>query len=248
MNGKEECVAYTREAEDFVKDAETPIGAAPPPQSEGELLTRARSLAGHPLSAIAKRHAMPVPASFRRAKGWTGTLIERALGATATSRAMPDFPHLGIELKTIPVDERGRPRQSTYVCTAPLSSADLGAWDDSWVRRKLSRVLWVPIVGDGEPGSRIVGTAFPWTPTPEEAAQLEADWAEFSTLVALGDLSRIDARLGKALQVRPKAADASARTWALDEGAHWVRDLPRGFYLRPSFTGALLARELLLPK
>lgn len=190
---------------------------------------------------------MPVPATLHRAKGWTGTLIERALGATATSRAMPDFPHLGVELKTIPVDTRGRPRQSTYVCTAPLSAADLGSWADAWVRQKLARVLWVPVVGDGEPGARRVGTAFLWTPNDEESQLLEADWEEFSALVALGDLARIDGRFGKVLQVRPKAADASARTWALDEGARWVRDLPRGFYLRPSFTSGLLARALLLP-
>jgi len=231
-----------------VNDAEVPVGRVMPPRSEEELLARARALAGHPLATLAKRHAMPVPKTLHRAKGWTGTLIERALGATATSRAMPDFPHLSVELKTLPVDDRGRVRQSTYVCTAPLSAADLGTWADSWVRHKLARVLWVPIVGDGEPGARRVGTAFLWSPTPEEAAILEADWEEFSTLVALGDLARIGGRLGKALQVRPKAADASARTWALDDRARWVRDLPRGFYLRPSFTGALLARELLLPR
>ncbi len=231
-----------------MKDSEAPVGQQPPPRSEELLLSRARALAGHPLGTIARNHAMPVPATLHRAKGWTGVLIERALGATATSRAMPDFPHLGVELKTIPVDDRGRPRQSTYVCTAPLSTADLGSWSDSWVRRKLSRVLWVPIVGDGAPGERRVGTAFLWTPSPEESRQLEADWSEFNALVALGDLSRIDGKLGKALQVRPKAADAGARTWALDDRAAWVRDHPRGFYLRPSFTAAVVARALLLPK
>ncbi|MEN0063137.1 MAG: DNA mismatch repair endonuclease MutH [Myxococcota bacterium] len=229
-------------------DPQHPVASVAPPRSEDELLVRARGLAGHALATIAKRHAMPVPATLHRAKGWTGILIERALGATATSRAMPDFPHLGVELKTIPVDTRGRPRQSTYVCTAPLSTADLGDWSDSWVREKLSRVLWVPIVGDGDPGARRVGTAFVWSPNEEEHAVLKADWEEFTALVALGDLARIDGRLGKALQVRPKAADSSARTWALDERAAWVRDHPRGFYLRPSFTGGLLARELLLPK
>lgn len=231
-----------------MKESVPPTGPVSPPRSEHQLMDRARALAGHPLATIAKRHAMPVPATLHRAKGWTGTLIERALGATAGSRAEPDFPHLGIELKTLPVDDRGRPRQSTYVCVAPLSTAELGDWSDSWARRKLARVLWVPIVGDGHPGDRRVGTAFVWSPDEADEAVLKADWEEFAALVALGDLARIDGRLGKALQVRPKAADASARTWALDDGAHWVRDLPRGFYLRPSFTGELLARELLLPK
>ena len=55
-----------------------------------------------------------------RAKGLAGTLIERALGASAGSTAEPDFPALGIELKTIPIDAAGRICESTFVCTIAL--------------------------------------------------------------------------------------------------------------------------------
>ncbi len=104
------------------------------------------------------------------------------------------------------------------------------------------------MLGAGAPGERIVGAPILWSPSPDEEAALRADWEEFAALVALGDLWQIDGRQGKVLQLRPKAADGSSTTWALDDAADWVQETPRGFYLRPSFTGAMLARELVLPE
>lgn len=220
----------------------------PPPRDEAELAERARALAGQTLAEVAATVGMPVPPDLRRAKGWPGRVLEVALGATAGSRAEPDFPHLHVELKSLPVDARGRPAEGTYVCTAPLDPGALGSWETSWVRDKLRRVLWIPLVGGGPPGDRVVGSPFFWTPDEAEEASLRADWEELAALVALGHLWQIDGRRGKVLQLRPKAADGSSTVLALDEDGEWVRDTPRGFYLRPSFTGAVLARHLLLPE
>jgi len=189
---------------------------------------------------IAERVAVAVPPDLRREKGWVGTLLETALGATGGSAAQRDFPELGVELKTIPVAEDGRPRESTFVCTAPLGEELLVDWPRSWLRAKLARVLWVPIHGAGPPGERTVGTAVLWTPTAAQESVLQADWEELSDLLGLGHFDQLDARWGQALQVRPKAADSHARTWALDADAQWVQVNPRGFYLRTSFTRDIL--------
>ncbi len=191
---------------------------------------------------------MAVPPDLRRAKGWPGQLLEIALGATASSRAQPDFPHLGIEMKSVPVDERGRPREGTYVCTAPLSLNGLGSWEDSWLRRKLRRVLWIPLLGEGPPGQRLVGSPVMWSPDEDEWQLLRDDWESFAASVALGELWQMDGRRGKVLQLRPKGANRRSTTWTLDDGAQWVQAMPRGFYLRPAFTGAILARALILPQ
>lgn len=219
---------------------------SPPPEDAPTLLARARALAGHPLADIARAHRVGIPADLRRHKGWIGQLLETALGATASSRAQPDFPHLGIELKTLPVDAHGRPRESTYVCTAPLDGTLERDWASSWVRRKLSRVLWVPVITPpgSAPGARLVGTAFLWTPSPEEDATLRADWTSIAEHIALGHLDQLHARHGDALQLRPKAADARQTTWVLDADGTPARENPRGFYLRPAFTAALIARHL----
>src|SRR5262249_39636744 len=93
----------------------------PSPETQAELFARARALAGMTLGAIAEDHGVVAPSELLRAKGWAGQLLERALGASAASRAEPDFQRLGIELKTLPIDARGRPRESTFVCTIALS-------------------------------------------------------------------------------------------------------------------------------
>lgn len=219
------------------------------PASEQELMERALGLAGRSLAWVAHQRGLPVPADLRRQKGWIGQLLEGALGATAGSRAEPDFPHLGIEMKSLPVTAKGRPRESTYVCTAPLDGSMPRRWEESWVRAKLSRVLWVPVIGEGEvpPGDRIVGTPFLWSPSAEEEALLAADWRELGDLVAMGELWQLTARHGQVLQLRPKAARADEHTWLLDDEGAWVRDTKRGFYLRSSFTGGILARRLRLP-
>jgi len=201
------------------------------------------------LGWVAGQMAVSVPADLRRSKGWVGQLLEQFLGASAGSRAEPDFPHLGIELKSIPVDRSGRPRESTYVCTAPLDGSLAGIWEDSWARRKLKHVLWLPVVGERAVpvAERLVGAALFWSPSQEEAAQLRQDWSELAELIQTGDLARLDAHRGSALQLRPKAANSKALTWMLDEEANWIQVNPRGFYLRRSFTTQLLARHLRLP-
>lgn len=223
----------------------------PPPTTEDELVRRARSLAGWTASRLAERFGVRVPKESRRAKGWLGTLVEQALGATASSRPVPDFPGLGVELKTLPVDDRGRPLESTYVCTLPLGDPP-PPWESSWVRHKLWKVLWIPVVcADGarrrDVADRVLGAPVLWSPDAAEVAVLRSDWDEIAALVREGALWQLDGRVGRALQVRPKAASGRDLTWTLDEEGEWARTMPRGFYLRPAFTGAILARHLALP-
>jgi len=220
-----------------------PLPLPLPPGNIAELMDRVESLAGRQLGWIAERVNVTAPPDLRRDKGWMGSLLETALGATGGSAAQRDFPDLGVELKSIPVSDAGRPRESTFVCTAPLGPELLMDWDQSWLRAKLAHVLWVPILGGAHrpPGARVVGDALLWSPTPAQESVLRADWDELSDLLGLGHFETLDARWGQALQVRPKAADSHARTWALDADAQWVQVNPRGFYLRKSFTEEILA-------
>lgn len=216
-----------------------------PPTTEAELLRRARRLAGLTVPELALRAGVTHLPDLRRHKGLVGQLVEGQLGATAGSAAAPDFPELGVELKTIPVDLDGKPRESTFVCTAPLQTALSGTWATSWVRHKLARVLWVPIVHAGpSPADRLIGTAALWTPDAAEDARLEADWQALADLLAHGELWHLSARHGKALQLRPKGASRQEHAWVADEHGQLVADMRRGFYLRPTFTRAVLARLL----
>ncbi|MBI2381743.1 MAG: DNA mismatch repair endonuclease MutH [Gammaproteobacteria bacterium] len=213
------------------------------PHSAEELLERALSLAGLSLAELAASLGVAVPADLRHDKGWGGQLIELALGATAGSRPEPDFAHLGIELKTLPVDRQGRPLESTYVCTAPLTGLMGLTWGNSLVRAKLARVLWLPILAErGIPvPERVLGTALLWSPSPEQEALLAADFEEHLEAIALGAVERITARAGQVLQVRPKAANSRVLTEAVGEDGGRILTNPRGFYLRQRFTAQILA-------
>ncbi len=220
-----------------------------PPKTEHELLARARDLAGRSLGELASRLGEPVPGSLRQAKGWSGQIIEATLGATAASLAEPDFQLLGVELKTIPINRQGKPRESTYVCTVPLTGADGLCWEDSWVRHKLQRVLWVPIQADPETPltERRVGSALLWDMEPDLEAVLRTDWEELMEMVYLGKLALISARHGTFLQIRPKAANSRVLRWAVGENGEPIRTNPRGFYLRTAFTREVLRRHYVLP-
>lgn len=211
-------------------------------------MERAQAIAGHSLAALAHTLGARVRTESLRAKGWAGQLIEACLGATAGSLSEPDFQNIGVELKTIPVNAHGAPRESTYVCSVPLMGGAADRWQDSSVHRKLARVLWVPIVSDAGdvPGDRMVGWPLLWSPSAQQAAALEADWRELMDMVCMGELESISAHHGSCLQIRPKAADSRARQWGVGESGESVRTLPRGFYLRPSFTRAILQQHYAL--
>src|SRR5260370_29533803 len=140
-----------------------------PPTSEDELRERAQWLAGRTIGELAAALGLAAPVSGVRGKGKIGDLLEEALGAEAGSAAIPDFPGLGIELKTIPVNAAGQPRESTFVCTISLADAERARWETSVARAKLAHVLFVPLIGDGKNASneRLIGAPLFWKPTPE---------------------------------------------------------------------------------
>ena len=207
---------------------------------------RADSLAGLTLGELADQYQLLVPQDLRRNKGWVGLLFERHLGATARSRAEPDFPHLGIELKSLPVDQMGKPLESTFVCSIELTQLADCEWESSRLVKKLQHVLWVPVEAqrDVPLTARRIGTPIFWQPDPEQAALLKADWEALSLLIAQGRTGEVTAHLGQVLQVRPKAAKGGSRRRALDDEGALYDEQPKGFYLRTSFTAAIIKNSL----
>ncbi len=202
-------------------------------------------LAGKTLGQVAAELGLNVPDDLRRHKGWVGQLLECYLGADAGNQAEPDFTGLGIELKTLPLNARGQPKESTYVCTVSLTETGRLQWQNSWVRKKLAKVLWLPVEADAAIplAERYVGHGWIWQPTPAQEQQLQRDWEELMDRVVLGEQAEITAREGEFLQIRPKAAHSRvmAKSWS-DTGESSQMN-PKGFYLRTSFTRQLFATQ-----
>jgi len=214
----------------------------PPPRSEEELLERARRLAGKTLKQAAAEAGLPLPSQQRRAKGVIGTVAEARLGTSAGTLSEPDFQRLGVELKTLPLGTGGMPKESTYVCTVPLTDTAGLTWETSSVRRKLKHVLWLPVEAakDIPLPERRFGSAILWSPDAEQERILREDWQELMDMVATGELDRISSHYGRYLQIRPKAANARALGRAYDAEGNPSVTLPRGFYLRTAFTRQIL--------
>ena len=214
------------------------------PTSIDELLTRATRIAGLTLRELGATVEIEVPDDGVRGKGIAGQILERVLGATAASRAEPDFVELGVELKTIPVDPSGKPKESTFVASIPLASMADTDWEQSVVFKKLSHVLFIPVEAASPTPlpDRRVGVPYLWRPTAAEMGLVRRDWERLAEMIARGDIADVTGHLGNVLQVRPKAATGGSRRRAPDqEGAvQWAT--PRGFYLRPAFTRTVLAR------
>jgi len=220
--------------------------SAPIPHNEAELLERAYNLAGLSLGDVAQKIGVKIPANLNKEKGWVGLLLEQALGASAGSRPEPDFPQLGIELKSLPINQFGKPLETTFVCVAPLTGLTGITWQTSHIKNKMARVLWVPVISERSIpiAQRIIGTPFIWSPSAEEEQLLAQDWQELTDMIVLGEVENIHGKHGQILQLRPKAANSKALTNAYNKHGQPFKTLPRGFYLKIGFTHGLIKKHL----
>jgi DNA mismatch repair protein MutH len=223
-----------------------------PPRDQDELLARARALRGVTLDDLARDHGGLLTGDAVRTKGKVGELLERVLGATGGSSKVHDFPELRVELKSIPVDAVNKPRESTFVCALSVDDPDREEWATSWVRRKLARVLWIPIVTPRGPGdrrvARTIGEPLLWSPTREQDDILRADFDDVMGTIGIGGIEGLTAHMGRWLQARPKAAHGRVKTIAYGADGEAIATTPRGFYLRTKFTGAILQNETACPE
>lgn len=212
------------------------------PQTIEALLTRAQAISGLTLGELADELNIPVPQDLKRDKGWVGMLLEIALGANAGSKAEQDFSHLGVELKTLPIDQKGYPLETTFVSLAPLIQNTGVQWKTSHVHHKLSCVLWIPIEGSRHIPlrERHIGAPILWRPNKEQEYQLKQDWEELMDLIVLGKIDQITARIGEVMQLRPKGANSRSITTGIGRNGEMIKTLPLGFYLRKEFTAQIL--------
>ncbi|MBK4765364.1 MAG: DNA mismatch repair endonuclease MutH [Pantoea sp. Brub] len=218
------------------------------PVSENVLLARARSLSGLTLGHLAINARLSIPHTLKYNKGWVGMLIEQYLGADSKNKSEQDFSHLGIELKTIPVDLNGKPIQKTFICalSSNINNRDI-FWETSQVRKKLSKVLWIPI--DGKKTiplcMRRIHAPIIWIPNSTEDIMLGKDWEELADMILMGQINQITAYHGSWLQILSKSVKKQCSIQSLDEDGHRITTHQLGFYLRKSFTQLILKHHFL---
>ena len=218
------------------------------PQTTDELLMLCENIAGLNLAELADIANIKMAKNLLTNKGWVGQLIEWHLGATAGSKPEQDFKHLGIELKTIPIDQNGKVLETTFVCSTPLMNTTQLNWENSNICNKLSKVLWVPVQGERNIplAERVVGSGFLWQADHSQEQLLKNDWNELMEKIALGHIESISAKDGQVVQLRPKAANGKCLTDAFGENGEIIKVRPRGFYLKKTFTQQIINKQFSL--
>ena len=197
-------------------------------------MSTARGWAGRVVDDVA-----PAKSTAAWNKGGVGQRLEAALGLSPRFDDVDD-PLSGVEVKTLPfrVDTDGRPRilEATFVTSATASDLVHETWTTSRAKKKLTRLLFIPV----ERSTGRIGTSFLYEPDASMLAVLRADWEDLADLVARGLGFACSSRRGTILHLRPKAKDASVVTHVdvVDEDDVALR--PQGFYLRRTFTQALV--------
>jgi DNA mismatch repair protein MutH len=199
---------------------------------------------GVTVAELADGLGLPVPAGHVRSKGWSGQIIERELGAGDSRGRGQDFAALGIELKTVPVSRDLVPLESTAVCQIDPIVIAGESWETSYLRQKLSQVLWVALQvssREASVGDRRVVAVRLWTPSPEEQSLLAADFELFvREYFRRGRGAQITGHQGQVLQVRPKGRNAADRRRAFGPNGEPTAIGKCGFYLRPAFVASIL--------
>ena len=203
-----------------------------PPADEQELRRRATALAGLSLGALAEKLQVRLEQGIEQHKGWAGQLVETALGSDAGPLPQPDLRKLGIEIKTLSVHPNGRPCGATAICHATIPDPRRSGWEHSLVRRKLARVLWVPLESAPRPLlQRRLGNPLLWSPSAAEELLLRADWEELMEWLGADTEIPKGFSLGRFLHLRSRATRGTAGATA------------HSFYLRPEFTTRLLRKH-----
>jgi len=210
--------------------------------SEKDLIEKYKSISGLTFAQLAANLNLAIPIKPLQRKGFIGMAIELALGANSGNKSQPDFNDLGIELKTLPLNSLGKVAESTFVTAIPLLTINKQSWKTSQCYAKLKNVLWIPIEDDDRVvyGERRIGEGIIWSPNSNDEQVLANDWEELTSLIITGQIDKINASLGEYLQIRPKGANSKSLCYCYDEFGNKTKTMPRGFYLRSSFTTRIL--------
>lgn len=212
------------------------------PKNLIELKERLDYLLGKNLAQLCDILQIKCPTDPIKAKGFSGIVFEKLLGADGNNNASFDFENLCLELKTIPVDEQYIPKESTFVTYAPVVANQIFEFKKSIVFKKLSFVLFILLdISDPKFSKRKFVNYYFFKPDKNTLELIEQDYNELCQMIKEGNINKITARFGQILQLRPKGANGSILTTCIDEDGNISYTRPRGFYLRREFTKKILA-------
>lgn len=120
-----------------------------------------------------------------------GQYVERIFGIARNNAQRPDFEGAGIELKVVPMRERGselRSKERTNVTMIDYMQLPGETWATATVKKKLEKILFVFDVhqDDVDALEFVITESVLWTPGEELLPQLRRDWTTVKDKVSQG--------------------------------------------------------------
>lgn len=213
------------------------IKPAPAPKTIAELIENCNKIAGKSVSELAQIHNVELIDSLTTNRGWLGNLIEISLGAYAGSKPTQDFMNLGVELKTLAINENGRAVSDIFISSLPLNSFMLQDWANSHLFYKLQHILFIPVESNSnvELKDRKIGNGKFWKPNDEQLKVLQDDFKQVMELLTTQEFAMLTNNLGTALTVKVKALNSKQTNNIQDLDGFNQNLAPLSFYIKRSF-------------
>ena len=212
-----------------------------------EILAQAKRYQGKTINEVSGELGTSIPEDHVHTKGKVGNLFEVLPGSDAKSHSSPDFEKIGLELKVVPINEKGKPWETTAITSIDYMEIPSQKWEDSRAYRKTRHILFVPIIQMSKKasiGERRVGKPFLWRPSPQVDSQLKKDWESAAYLIREGRAHELTGRMGLYMQPRTKGRNSTDLVEAPGIDNQIVRVKRRAFYFRVSFTRRIIEENL----
>lgn len=209
------------------------------------LLMYAQGLNGYSVEEVSIALSESVPKKLTKNKGFIGSLLEKVLGSQAiNNKSCVDFPFLGIELKSIPINKLNYPVESTFICNVPLTRNTGLSWKSSYFYQKIKKILWVSVQGDKKIllKNRLFKKSFIWVPSTYEIGILKSDWEVLIDKIILGKIKEINSSDSSIIQIKNKYSKKSNVITFTNNYGHLTSIRPKAFYFKKSFTAYLLKK------
>jgi DNA mismatch repair endonuclease MutH len=180
--------------------------------------------------------------SVGRDKSASARVIRRLLGQKAHGR-LGEFERFGVELKTVPIDRKGRPVESMSFPSFIHEELQYETWPDSDLLGRLNRILIVPIQRSKgqDQGEGVVQRAFFWSPPESDLVEISLEWDRYRQLISSGLARHLPkASETKYIHVRPKARNARDRDLA-PGGFDVIR---KCFWLNSDYVESIIREQL----
>lgn len=208
-----------------------------------EALPWLHAIAGRPFAELIKAYNLSLDI---RAKGSAGLLLEELLGMPPDS-ATKDF--LDADIKTNETAPDGTPLETMFITQVSSHVDELlerTPYEETWLATKIARVVYVPVVRQGPPGTWYFLTPYdvstgPGTPYFE---QLRADYRAICRKMIRDVESRgaLQTTSGTYFQIRTKDSAPYSPIYSKKYGRQ-IADKGYAFYFRKEFMNEVRRRE-----